>query len=279
VDVHTRICQPGQRVFADPFTHLHHLAREGTGRPEVHRPVHSSRRTLDLATESLALSDLLSGWDADGFGDRERMYRVPGWTLQLGQDVPKQVLTHDRPVMREIVSERDGVAVDHRADALMIVDLVQRENPAHSLDRVGGQPPDAMAEPGAEQVLNNIALQVSPTCHGGAIEEERCEPILQVGVEQQPILATRTQDRDRADRLGDCRHWVLPHGCFMRKVLRQVADGGDTGLERVNGVGGCRRKPDHEIAHVGLDWNDLADLAPFGQGRDEWACLCGDAVA
>jgi len=183
-DVDARICQPGKRVCANLFACVHHLARERAGRPEVHRPVHSPRCLLDLAAEGLAFGDLLCGWDADGLGDRERMHCMPGWALQLSQDVPKQILAHDSPVVREIAGERDRVAVDHRANAVMIVDLVQREYPAHALGRICSQPPDAVAESGAEQVLHDVAFQVGPTCHRGAIEEERAVPILQVGVEQ-----------------------------------------------------------------------------------------------
>ena len=175
--------------------------------------------------------------------------------------------------------EREGVAVDHRAQTVVVVDLVQGKHPAGALDRVGGQPADAVAEPGAEQVLHDVALQAGPAGHGRAVEEERAEPVLQVGVEQQPVFPARAQDGDGADRLGDRGDRVLPAGRFVAEVLREVADGGHTGLQRVDGVGRRGREPDHEVAHVRLDRDDLADLAPFGGGGDQGAGLGRDAVA
>ena len=197
--------------------------------------------------------------------------------MQLRENVPQQVLGGHGAVLLELAAKGNGVAVDHRANMVALVNLLQRKHPAGAFDRIAGQATDAMGQARADQFLDDVAFQHRPGGDAGAISEERAETVLKIRMQHHALPAKLGQQLHRLAGLRRGRGGVVPARRFEGEILRQVADGGTADAQRLDAVCDRSRLPDHEITQMRLNRGRLSQRGPvrvafqhrpgFGGGR------------
>ena len=235
------------------------------GAPLGPRPVQQRGAAADLALElardQLDLEDLGSVRDPLRLAQRHGVDRVSGRPVQLRGDVDHHRGGEHREVAMAVAAVLDGVAVDHRAERVAVAQVVEREADDRAVARLGHEPAVAVREPRADQVLDRVELERRPAQVAAVVAELHRRAVVEVGVHE------RAASRCAAIAPSALHRGLREVGVVVAarrlegEVLAEVADRGDAGRERVDGVLQARGRADHEVAEVRLDRRG-GDVAP-----------------
>ena len=219
---------------------------------------------LERVGQELHLEVLRAGRHPLGLGQRDGVDRVTGRSVQLAGQVDREVAPQHLLVVPGVAGPHvDGVAVDHRAEVVAVVDVVDRQVHDRAVPRLVDQAAVGVREPRAAEVLHDVPLERGPADVRPVVARLHRDAVVEVGVHERAPVAPGGEHADRLDRRLRHLERVLPAGDLEGPVLPEVADRRDAGAERGPGVLRARRRPDHEVAEVRLDRRGLAEQRPL----------------
>ena len=197
--------------------------------------------------EKLGIDDLLDVRDPAVLPHRHRVDRVARRPQPLAGDIGQQIGRQAGVVLGIAAAIAGGVTIDH--GARRVGDLGQGSLEGQARQRVGEVMAEAVADLGADQPVDDGALQQHRAETRREIGEERGEAVVQVRMDQDLDLLRRDQ-RQRGHRRFGQRHVVVPVRQAKGEELSQVADRRAAGGQRTLRVLQRRRKAQHEVAEV-----------------------------
>ena len=272
-DIHAVFGEHGEGAIAKGLRVLCDLAAE---RLEPLPVVHVGRLAhlaLELASKKMDLDDLIGTRDALGLGERHRVDRVARRPAQLQRDVAHQLSSRRGEVARTSAGTLvHRVAVHHRADGVAAAQVVEGEVHRRAMLRVADRVAVALCEAGADEVLHDVELDRCPSDIRPEVSGLRAGAVLEVRMREATSFTQRSERGERLHSgLGD-RELVGPADHVVRRILADVADGGDARRERATGIVVPSGEPDHVVADVRLDRHRLREPLPLVRS-DAWPGL------
>ena len=153
------------------------------------------------------------------------------------------------------------VAEDHRPRRVVLIELLHygmNYNPSH---RVTEKIAVGEGHPRAEHILDEIPLHHRPACDARKVAELVAEAVVHIGMHDRPLhLAHQHEGCQRVHRALILK---LDARILVSKIMRDIANGGDSRVEREDGILQRVRRADHMVRHMRLHGDYLPQRRPL----------------